>query len=832
MSSSDSDRASLENSLAIDRICDEFESSCLKNQRPKIEEFLNRVKAGLRERLLEQLLYVELENQIERPVLAQYLQRFPDHKSVVEAVFEELDLVDWTGSMFGHFRLKKELARGGMGVVYLADDCRLEREVAIKLLTSGRRTDANWLRRFRREARLASALNHPNILTIFEVGEEQGTPFIATEFVDGETLRSVMSENSLSIKQVLDYARQISHGMISAHLAGIIHRDLKAENIMIRKDGILKILDFGLAKVDRTRQANVSMISKAGAISGTAHFMSPEQARGEELTGKSDVFSFGVLLYLMLTGNLPFSATSVSEVLAAVINSEPDSIFSHGVKIPEALDQLVHGCLQKSADERPDFSLVHERLSQIAENTSDDESRPGAAETVETVMPSTRSVNPVTKVDLSPSPIRYARSGEVNIAWQEIGSGPIDIVFVMGWVSHLDWFWRDPSFAEFLRRLAMFARVILFDKRGTGLSDKVPLKELPDLETRMDDVRAVMESAESSQAVLCGVSEGGPLCALFAATYPDKTIALTMIGSYSRRLWADDYPWGPTEKQREVFLREIADHWGGPLGIEERAPSKAEDPVFRDWWASYLRMGASPNAAVALTKMNAQIDIRPVLASIQVPTLVIHRSGDRCLKVEEGKYLADQITGAQFVELPGDDHLPFVGDSLAILNEIELFLTGMRAPSHSDCVLATVLCINLVAKGEDLVRRFQKMVKHEFALFRGQNVVFGNESILATFDGPVRSVLCALAVKKLAERLQLEVQCGLVTGTCNVEENGISGPAVAGAQKVATLAGPADVLVTSSLKNLISGSEISFERVPLRLNIDPFDDDLFKVSTS
>jgi pimeloyl-ACP methyl ester carboxylesterase len=278
-----------------------------------------------------------------------------------------------------------------------------------------------------------------------------------------------------------------------------------------------------------------------------------------------------------------------------------------------------------------------------------------------------------------PSPVRYAQSGRVNIAYQVVGSGPIDLVFVMGWVSHLEYFWNEPSFARFLTRLASKTRLILFDKRGTGLSDPVPVSELPTIEQRLEDVRAVMHAAGSERAVLLGVSEGGPLCSVFAATYPQMTEALIMIGSYARRLHAPDYPWGPTEEQREAFCRSIIEEWGGPVGIDDRAPSRANDPAFREWWASYLRNAASPGAAVALTRMNGQIDIRDILPTIRVPTLVLHRRGDRCLKVQEGHYLASHIPSATFVALPGDDHLPFVGNQEEILGEVDRFLLGLMS---------------------------------------------------------------------------------------------------------------------------------------------------------
>jgi pimeloyl-ACP methyl ester carboxylesterase len=270
--------------------------------------------------------------------------------------------------------------------------------------------------------------------------------------------------------------------------------------------------------------------------------------------------------------------------------------------------------------------------------------------------------------------VSYARSGNVNIAYQVVGNGPVDIVFVMGWVSHLEYFWNEPSFASFLTRLSAMSRLILFDKRGTGLSDPVPISELPTLDQRIEDVQCVMDAVGSRRAVLMGVSEGGPLCALFAARHPEMTAGLIMIGSYARRLRAADYPWGPTADERDQFCQTIIRDWGGPVGIDERAPSRALDPEFRSWWAAYLRMGASPGAAVALTKMNAEVDIRDELPKIQVPSLVIHRTGDRLLKIEEGRYLAQHIPGAELAELPGNDHLPFVGDQHAVIAAIHQFL--------------------------------------------------------------------------------------------------------------------------------------------------------------
>jgi pimeloyl-ACP methyl ester carboxylesterase/DNA-binding winged helix-turn-helix (wHTH) protein len=414
----------------------------------------------------------------------------------------------------------------------------------------------------------------------------------------------------------------------------------------------------------------------------------------------------------------------------------------------------------------------------------------------------------------------YVQSGDANIAYQVVGDGPLDLVFVMGWVSHLDYFWEEPSFAYFLDRLASFSRLILFDKRGTGLSDRVPLNQLPTLEQRMEDVHAVMDAVGSERAVLCGVSEGGPMCSLFAATYPERTSALVMIGSYARRLRDESYPWGPTAEEREQFFREIIEQWGGPLGIEHRAPSAMHDERFRQWWATYLRNGASPGAALALTRMNAEIDVRPILPTVRVPTLVLHRTGDMCLRIEEGRYIANAIPGAKFVELPGIDHLPFVGDQDSILDEIEEFLTGVRhAPEH-DRVLATVLCTRIAngpnaaeqdSRWQEVFDRHYSYVRKEVELFRGRESELNQCGLIATFDGPARAIRCAAAINSSARRMGIPIQTGVHTGECDlIGGNKVSGIAVNISSQIAQLAGTNQVLVSGTVKDLVAGSGLRF----------------------
>jgi class 3 adenylate cyclase len=312
------------------------------------------------------------------------------------------------------------------------------------------------------------------------------------------------------------------------------------------------------------------------------------------------------------------------------------------------------------------------------------------------------------------------------------------------------------------------------------------------------------------------------MCSLFAATYPEKTSALVMIGTYAKRLRDADYPWAPTTEERQHFFEEIRAHWGGPVGIDERAPSMASDPQFRQWWATYLRMGASPGAALALTQMNAEIDVRHVLPSIYVPTLVIHRTEDQCLKVEEGRYVAERIPGAKYIELAGQDHLPFVGDQDAILDEVEEFLTGVRHRLEPDRVLATVLFTRIVdspayaarlgeTRWQELVQRLRAYIGNQIEWFRGREVDMIGNRPLAIFDGPARAVRCACAIIEYSSRLGVEMHAGLHTGECDIMEGQVGGAAVEIGIEVANRAATGEVLVSNTVKDLVAGSGISFK---------------------
>lgn len=409
----------------------------------------------------------------------------------------------------------------------------------------------------------------------------------------------------------------------------------------------------------------------------------------------------------------------------------------------------------------------------------------------------------------------------MNIAYQIVGSGPIDLVFVPGWVSQVEAVWEEPTHEAFLRRLAGFSRLILFDKRGTGLSDRVSVDRLPTLEDRMDDVRAVMDAAGSERAALCGVSEGGVMCALFAATYPQRTTALVLYGTYARRLWAPDYPWGPSESEREPYIADVERQWGGPAQLDILAPSAVDDPRLRDWFSRYLRVSASPGAAVALLRMNSKVDIRPILPTIRVPTLIIHRTGDLDIDVGGSRYMAEHIPGAKYVELPGNDHLWFVGDSEAILGEIEEFLTGVRQPDSFDRVLATVMFTDIAnstalaaevgdRRWRSLLETHNSLIRRNLQLHHGEEVDTAGDGFLARFDGPARAIRCALAIVDSAAQLGLGVRAGIHTGECEVADGKLRGVAVHTAARVMAAARPGEVLVSRTVRDLVAGSRLAF----------------------
>jgi len=417
---------------------------------------------------------------------------------------------------------------------------------------------------------------------------------------------------------------------------------------------------------------------------------------------------------------------------------------------------------------------------------------------------------------------RYARSGDIHIAYQTTGRGPCDVVLVPGFVSHVEYQWELPRWARNLERLASFSRLICFDKRGTGLSDR--MASIPTLEERMDDVRAVMDAVGSNRAALFGISEGGPMSVLFAATYPARTSALILYGSFARRVWAPDYPWAPTVEESNRHIEVIERDWGGPVRIDVVAPSGVNDEAFRRWYANYRRLSASPGAAVEAIRMNMQIDVRRVLPTVQVPTLVLHVTGDRSVHIGNARYLAQHIPGARLVELPGEDHMPLFGNGDTIVDEIQEFLTGIRPDheAHDDRVLATILFIDIVGSTEraaalgdrrwrQTLEQYYSLARRELERFRGREVDTAGDGLFAAFDGPGRAIRCAWQIRGAARTIGLELRTGLHTGECELVGTKIGGIAVHIGARVAAHAAPGEVLVSNTVRDLVAGSGIGFE---------------------
>jgi pimeloyl-ACP methyl ester carboxylesterase len=410
----------------------------------------------------------------------------------------------------------------------------------------------------------------------------------------------------------------------------------------------------------------------------------------------------------------------------------------------------------------------------------------------------------------------YARSGELRIAYQVVGSGPFDLIFVPGFVSNVEMFWERPQWASFLSRLAGFSRLILFDKRGTGLSDRVA--GIASLEERMDDVRAVMDAVGTERAALFGISEGGPMSLLFASTYPQRVRALVLYGSYAR------HPLLVSEDHFRQRNEEIDRSWGtGEYTLSKFAPGMLQDEAARRFMARWERLSASPSAVIAINKMNREIDARHILPAIRVPTLVIHRVGDNAVPVEAGRYLASNIPGATYLELPGNNHTPIYEPEIIdrIIGEVEEFLTGSRTEAEVDRVLATVMFTDIVEstkraadlgdrKWRALLDQHNHAVREQLARFRGREIKTLGDGFLATFDGPARAVRCAAAIAEAVQPLGISVRSGLHTGEIEIKSDDIGGIAVHIAARVAHIAEPSETIVSSTVRDLVAGSGLRF----------------------
>jgi len=556
-----------------------------------------------------------------------------------------VSLTGWSlpaGTELGPYRVIAPLGRGGMGEVYRAHDTRLGREVAVKVL--GVATSRERVRRFAVEARALAALQHPGILAVYDYGTHAGAPYLVTELLRGETLRERLRRGPLPLAEVLALARQVGEALGAAHAGGIVHRDLKPENLMRMPGGEVKLLDFGLAKL--TTEPSGDSDTQSGVVIGTADYMSPEQVRGKDVDARADQFALAAVLCEALCGQRPFRRESAFGTMFAILNEERTPFTEQAPALPAHVEHAIERALQKDPAARfPEIGAFVAALENDGE---------------------TGAPRPRLRLGAqAPPETRYARSGDALLAYQVLGRGPVDVVFVAGFVPQVDHWCAQPEGEHFFRRLSRNARVVLFDKRGTGLSDRGGLGPLPTHEERIADLCAVMDAASVERAVIFGLSAEGPLSLAFSRLHPERVRGLILYGT------------APTFRDVTPLdeLRErVGRGWGAGGVASLVAPSILGNPRLETWVARSERITGSPRLALALIEAIAGVDVRALLPGVRVPTLVLHRAGDRLVGVEGGRALGRLIPGATYVEYPGIDHAPMIGEVDAMLDDIEQFL--------------------------------------------------------------------------------------------------------------------------------------------------------------
>ncbi len=568
------------------------------------------------------------------------------------------------GTRVGRYQVVAHLGDGGMSSVYRAHDPQLDRAVALKVLHGD--PGAERLARFEYEARALAAVSHPHIVAIHDVGREAGVPFLALELLEGETVRQRLRRGPLDLTAALARAGEILAALAVVHDHGIVHRDLKPENLFLTRAGPLKVLDFGLAKRVARYAAppgGGEVATDDGTILGTVGYMAPEQLRGERVDARADLFAFGAVLHELLTGELAFAGATGIETMYRILTDLAAPLDEVVPGVPAAVADCVERCLASDPADR--FA--------------------SAAEVAAALTAAARADAPAPRRRRGRAPeTRYARSGDVHIGYQVIGDGPRTVVVVPGFVSNIEQLWEDPDSARFLTRIATTARLVMFDKRGTGLSDRGSIEpHTHTVEHRADDIRAVLEHAGIARAVLLGISEGAPIAVRFAATYPERVAALALYGGYAT------YRLHPGVAAIATAVR---DGWGTGRTLDVFGPSAAGDPRKRRWWARWERLGASPGAAIAHLAVLARLDVTAIAGLVRVPTVVIHRTGDRVVPVEASRYLAVLIPGATLIEHPGDDHLIMIGDADRVARDILAFVdaTGDVAPRPVEAAAITV----------------------------------------------------------------------------------------------------------------------------------------------
>lgn len=750
-------------------------------------------------------------------------------------------------SRFDDFRLVRELGQGGMGRVYLARDELLERDVAIKFVAERVPSDAA-LERFLLEARAVARLQHPNVVAMYRVGRVAQRPYLVCEYVAGSSLDRIAKP--LDWSEVVRIGVGISRGLAAAHRRGVLHRDVKPANVVMSENGEIKLLDFGLAKLadaaaspsggaaprrhratpgsERTTESierddtiavgDAPGLTRTGALLGTPLFLAPELWAGEQPTLRSDVFSLGLVLYELAAGQLPRAGTRPESVQLPL-----PPISETGSAAPRELGEIIDRCTRRLPEERyRSAEEVRDALEKIGAHGAVSGRAAGEPSELQSgvAMRATEEIVHRNEAFIVPE-TRYARNGTVSIAFQVVGTGPVDLVVVPGWLSHLDLQWHEPSYASFLRSLAAFTRLIVLDKRGTGLSDR--FSSAATMDERVSDVRAVMDAAGSDRAVLFGASEGGALAAVFAANYPDRTLGLVAYGAAARSITSAEVPGAMPREMWEFAYEQIRAGWGTPVFLEMEAPSKAADPEFARWWANFLKNSASPGAAIEMLRLNSAIDVHAVLPAVQCPTLVLHRAGDRMMPIALGRLMADAIPGARFVELQGDDHIWFVGDSAVIVDHIRAMVAQASRVASVSHELGTVLALSETtleaAKRSGELGTLQRELERQVARFGGaplQSVV--TVSALALFVNTTHAVRCALELLARLEELGIPAGAGLQLGPCRVTQSGASGTAVNDAEALARGAQRGEVIISVVVRDVLPGTGVEAEpRTEVRL---------------
>lgn len=558
------------------------------------------------------------------------------------------------GRSLGPYAISARLGAGGMGEVYLAVDTRLGRKVALKMLPAYLTTEDERVRRFQQEARAASALNHPNILTIYEIGEMDSRHFMATEFIEGETLFERLKAGLMKISDALDVAVQVTSALRAAHQAGIVHRDIKPGNIMLRTDGIVKVLDFGLAMLTEQKnddlEAATLVKTKQGTVMGTAHYMSPEQARGQKMDARTDIFSLGVVLYEMLTGRVPFAGQTMTDVLASILMLEPPSLSQSAPEAPEELQRIVHSALRKDKEER--YKTAGELLTDLKalKQRLEFEAVQGCPVT------SGPSVSTSPSVPLEQE-IRFCTTADgVRIAYATVGDGP-PLVKAANWLNHLEFDWQSPIWRHLLEEFAQDHLLVRYDERGNGLSDW-NVEHLR-FDSFVEDLESVVDAVGLKRFPILGISQGGPVAIAYAVRHPERVSHLILYGSYARG-WA------------KRGVPEVIERWQAQKTLIKLGWGQ-DNPAFRQLWTTLYvpdatpeqwhwfndlhRVSTSPENAIRLLDELGKIDVVDLLSQVKVPTLVLHCRDEVVVPFEEGRMLAGLIPGARFVPLEGRNHL-------------------------------------------------------------------------------------------------------------------------------------------------------------------------------